>query len=177
VRIGVVVFMRHEFWPDVLQQLAELPNVVGFFPPLDLTPGFYSGIARAVTKLVPDRLLWIAENEPAAVISFPLGAQAYSTAAAALVPEASREFWRHGISGKIERMSEVLKTRIEPVLKIRTYKPGYGISGIKMAMEVLGRAGGPVRPPGTQVLAGDRAGIAAILRGHPEVSQKIFQNH
>ena len=48
----------------------------------------------------------------------------------------------------------MLKSELDPILKIRGYKPGYGISGIKVAMEALGRAGGPVRPPGTQVGCG-----------------------
>jgi dihydrodipicolinate synthase/N-acetylneuraminate lyase len=42
---------------------------------------------------------------------------------------------------------------------------------VKAAMELLGGAGGPVRPPGTQVRAEDRPAIAGILRKHSEVTR------
>ncbi len=46
--------------------------------------------------------------------------------------------------------------------------PGCEIGGIKVALELLGRAGGPTRPPLTQVSDSDRERIAEILLGHPE---------
>ena len=51
---------------------------------------------------------------------------------------------------------------------VRAVKPGYHVSGIKVALEVLGRAGGPVRPPGRLVSAEDRPKIAAIARKYAE---------
>lgn len=175
VHIGVVVFMRFEFWPEILRRLAEIPNVIGFFPPNNSTPGFFEDIGRSVADLVPRRLLWIAENEKAAVRCFPLGARAYSTSAAAVVPRASQNFWMLGVSGQIDQASEILRTQINPIRNIGNYRSGYGISGIKAAMEILGRAGGPVRPPGTQVAPEDRPAIAEILRQHPEARSLVAE--
>ena len=70
--------------------------------------------------------------------------------------------------GKVERMQEVLRTRIQPMAQVRSLKPGYHVSGIKVALEALGRAGGPVRPPGRAVLPQDRPTIAAIARKYAE---------
>ena len=67
-----------------------------------------------------------------------------------------------------KRMQAVYETRIAPIVKLREVKPGYGISGIKVALEALGRAGGPVRPPYIQVQKEDRETIAAIAREHAE---------
>lgn len=171
IRIGVVVFLRHEFWPEVLQRLGQQENVIGFLPPLNLAPGFYDGVADSIDRLDLKHLLWIAENEPAAMLSFPLGARAYTTAAAAFVPGACRELWQQGTRGNRNAMRAVAKERIDPILRIRSYRPGYGISGVKAAMELLGGAGGPVRPPGTQVLNEDRPGIAEILKKHSEIKR------
>ena len=173
VDIGVVVFPygEHYFWPEVLERLAVVPNVVGFFPP---TGGPEFG--KAVSSLVPGRYIWIAENEDQAIRAFPHGSLAYSTAAAAIVPDASREFWRYGASGDVELMMDVYEQRIEPIIGIRSLKPGYGISGIKVALEALGRAGGPTRPPDTQVAEPDRPAIADILARHPEVKNLVRQN-
>ena len=178
VSIGAVVLPsgQHDFWPEVLIRLAETPNMIGFFPSLGPDEDYYPRTGGQILEAVAKPLLFMAENEPAASRSFSRGSRAYSTAAAALVPEASRRFWRHGVAGETARMEEVLKADLDPILKIRGYKPGYGISGIKVAMEALGRAGGPVRPPGTQVDPADRAGIAEILRKHPETRGLVVED-
>lgn len=178
VSVGVVILPRgqHDFWPEVLTQLAELPNMIGFFASLGPDDDYYPRVGRQVLQAVAKPLLFISENEPAAASSFPFGSRAYSTAAAALVPQASRRFWEYGVSGKTAKMNEVLTREVNPILGIRKYKPGYGISGIKLALEALGRSGGPVRPPGTQVDVGDRQAIAEILRKHPETNQLVVQD-
>ncbi|MCY4058102.1 MAG: hypothetical protein OXG44_08880 [Gammaproteobacteria bacterium] len=43
-----------------------------------------------------------------------------------------------------------------------------GSAGIKVALETVGRAGGPTRPPMGQVSAEDRPRIEAIVRRHAE---------
>ncbi|MBM3800920.1 MAG: hypothetical protein FJW26_01270 [Acidimicrobiia bacterium] len=169
VRIGVILYPRGKeaYWPDVIRRLAELPNVIGF---KDASGGVEVG--KALGSLIPDRFLWIAEGETHAVQALPAGARAYTTAVATFVPRACSEFCKHGVAGKLAAMNELLTNRIEPVAKVRGHKPGYGISGIKVALEALGRAGGPVRPPGTQVLKEDRPKIAEIARKYSE-EQKL----
>jgi 5-dehydro-4-deoxyglucarate dehydratase len=161
VRIGIVAYPHggEDYWPGVLRRLSALPNVVGF---KDASGGVKVG--RALEDIVPNRLLWIAEGETHALQALPAGARAYTSAVATFVPRACREFWKAGIAGDTATMQKVLSGRIEPMAKVRSVKPGYGASGIKAALESLGRAGGPVRPPGTQVDPSDRAEIAAIAR-------------
>ncbi len=165
VGIGVLIYCctKGDFWERILPRLAQLPNVIGFKDPsggLDL--------GRALGSLLPDNFLWIAEGESHAEMALPQGARAYTTAVATFVPRATREFWAAGISGEVDRMQKIRKARIDPVVGLRSVQPGYGISGIKVALEALGRAGGPVRPPGTPVASQDRATIAAIAREHAE---------
>ena len=66
------------------------------------------------------------------------------------------------------KMNAVLQEKINPVVALRQVRPGYGISAIKVGLEALGRAGGPVRPPGTGVRPEDREKIAAIARQYSE---------
>jgi 5-dehydro-4-deoxyglucarate dehydratase len=168
VRIGVVLYPRgkEEFWPEVLKRMAALPNVVGFKDP---SGGIEMG--KAVGSLIQDQLLWVAEGETHALEALPAGSRAYTTAVATFVPEACKEFWKLGVAGNRAGMEGVLQKRIEPVVKVRGVKPGYGVSGIKVALEALGRAGGIVRPPGMQVQPQDRAVIAEIARNHSESSK------
>ena len=127
-------------------------------------------IGRVVLDSVSKPLLFVSENELAAADCFPVGSQAYSTAIAALAPRASWRFFDQGMAGDAKAMNRTLKREIEPITAVRN--PG-GISGPKAALEALGRAGGPVRPPGSQLVSEDRNRIVEILRRHPETRDQV----
>ena len=167
VGIGVILYPRgkESHWASTIRRLAEIPNIIGF---KDASGDIKIG--QSLAPLVPDRFLWIAESETHAAKAMPAGARAYTTAVAVFTPNACREFWQHGIAGRVDQMNAVRKQKLDPVLKLRGVKPGYGISGIKVGLEALGLAGGPVRPPGTQVLAADRAKIAEIALRRSEAA-------
>jgi 5-dehydro-4-deoxyglucarate dehydratase len=165
VSIGVLLYPRgkEEHWAATIRRLAEIPNVIGF---KDASGGVEIG--KSLGELIPDRFLWVAEGEGHAAKALPAGGRGYTTAVAVFVPKACREFWRHGVAGRVAEMNAVLREKIEPVVRLRSVKPGYGISAIKVALEALGRAGGPVRPPGTAVRSEDRERIAKIARKFSE---------
>ena len=167
VRIGALLYPCGEgdFWPDVVRRLAELPNVMGM---KDASGDVQRG--QALDSVVGDEFLWIAEGEGHAEKALPVGAQAYTTAVSVFVPDACLDFWREGTAGNIETMKSIHQERIAPVVKLRSVRPGYGISGIKVGLEALERAGGPVRPPGTPVAPDDRMEITAIARKYSESS-------
>lgn len=170
VRMGVFVNMWHgyavaveDYWPQVIRELARLPNVIGF---QDASGDVQVG--HSLGELIPDRLLWIARGEGHAVKALPAGARAYTAAVACLAPEACRKFWEKGTAGDLVEMNEILERRISPMAAVRSLRPGYSAAGIKVALETLGRAGGPTRPPMGQVAAADRPRIEAIVRRHAE---------
>jgi len=165
VRIGIVLYPRgsEDYWPSVITRLAQLPNVIGFKDP---SGGVAMG--RALGDLIRNRLVWVAEGETHALEALPAGARAYTSALAAFVPRACLDFWKRGAAGDQEGMRRVFAERLEPISRVRSLRPGYGISGIKAALESLNRAGGPVRPPGTQVVEEDRPKLAEIARKYAE---------
>lgn len=67
-----------------------------------------------------------------------------------------------------ELFSLDLEERIAPMAAVRSLRPGYSAAGIKVALETVGRAGGPTRPPMGRVSAEDRPRIEAIVRRHAE---------
>lgn len=89
-------------------------------------------------------------------------------AVACLAPEDCRAFWEKGTAGNLAEMNRILEQRISPMAAVRSLRPGYSAAGIKVALETLGRAGGPTRPPMGQVAAEDRPRIEAIVRRHAE---------
>ena len=172
VRMGVFVNMVHghqsqpvaEYWAKVIEELSELPNVIGF---QDSSGG--TQVGHSLGSLIPDDFLWIARGEKHATQALPMGARAYTAAVACLVPKACYDFWEYGISGKIDKMQKVLQTQIDPMSTVRSLRPGYSAAGIKVALETMGRAGGPTRPPMGQVLAEDRPRISEIARQYAEI--------
>ena len=170
VRMGVFVNMWHgyalaveDYWAQAIRELAELPNVIGF---QDSSGGVEVG--HSLETLIPDRFLWIARGEGHAVKALPAGARAYTAAVACLVPDACRAFWKNGTAGNLVEMNRILQQRIAPMAAVRSLRPGYSAGGIKVALETLGRAGGPTRPPMGQVAAEDRPRIEALVRRHAE---------
>jgi 5-dehydro-4-deoxyglucarate dehydratase len=165
VSIGVILYPRgkEEHWPVTVRRLADVPNILGF---KDASGGIEAG--RSLGALIPDDFLWIAEGEQHAAKALPAGARAYTSAVSVFVPEACRLFWKYGVAQRLDEMNDVLGEKIDPIVKLRGIRPGYGISAIKVALEALGRAGGPVRPPGTMVLSEDRERIAGIARQYAE---------
>ncbi len=172
VRIGVLVCNVHgyreavhlePYWPEVLRRLSSVSNVIGFE---DSSGGL--DVGRALGELVHDEFLWIARGDNHAQLALPAGAKAYTAAVGTFVPSACREFWQRGVSGDTDRMQDIFRMRIKPMARIRQLKPGYGVSGVKAALQTLGRAGGRVRPPGIEVLTADRPKIAQIAQEFAE---------
>ena len=174
IEIGMVIFVmgEHDFWPDVLAQLADVPNIVGFSPPGG--PDSSDRVGKAVQELVPGRYIWINENEKNAMKSFPNGCEGYTTAVASIIPGACREFWRYGMSGDADLMIDTYENRIRPIIDIRTIGGGSGIGGIKVALEATGRFGGPTRLPESPVSDSDKQLIVNVLRRHPEVAHMVI---
>jgi hypothetical protein len=104
VNVGVIIspFGTHGFWTEVLENLADVPNIIGFLAP-NVSPEYTVGFGKAVNKIIPGRYLWISENENNVMPSFGHGCGAYTAAAPAIVPGSSWEFWAHGVAGDLDR--------------------------------------------------------------------------
>ena len=171
VGIGVLIYPRtqRDDWSSLLEELADLPNVMGF---KDGSRGIDLG--RSLGPQARNRLVWTARGEEHALQALPAGATAYATSFASLAPGACHEFWRLGTKGDANGMENLYRERIAPLAAIRRQlplpdrSPGFGVAAIKAALEALGRAGGSVRPPKLQV--GPTAGIYEIAARYSELT-------
>lgn len=172
VRIGVLIYPRtqRDDWSRLLDDLAELPNILGF---KDGSGGIALG--QSLQAQTRERLVWTARGEEHALRALLAGATAYATSFASLAPKACHKFWKRGTNGDAKGMESLFRKRIAPLAGIRHQlplpdrSPGFGVAAIKAALEALGRAGGSVRPPKLQV--GDRERITEIARQYSEVSR------
>ncbi len=172
VGIGVLIYPRtqQDDWSSLLEELADMPNVLGF---KDGSRGIALG--RSLEPRTRKRLVWTARGEEHALRALPAGATAYATSFASLAPKACHEFWRLGAKGDAKGMESLFRKRIAPLTTIRRRlplpdrAPGFGVAAIKAALQALGRAGGSVRPPKLQV--GETAGIAEIAAKYSELTK------
>ena len=172
VGIGVLIYPRtqRDDWSRLLEELADLPNVLGF---KDGSRGIALG--QSLEPQARERLVWTARGEEHALRALPAGATAYATSFASLAPKACHEFWKHGTEGDAKAMENIFRKRIAPLADIRRRlplpdrSPGFAVAAIKAALQALGRAGGSVRPPKLQV--GETAGIAEIAAKYSELTQ------
>ena len=172
VDIGVLIYPRtqRDDWSRLLEELADLPNVLGF---KDGSRGIDLG--RSLGPRARKRLVWTARGEEHALQALPAGATAYATSFASLAPKACQEFWKRGAKGDATGMETLFRKRIAPLAGIRQQlplpdrSPGFGVAAIKAALESLGRAGGSVRPPKLQV--GPTARIAEIAAKFSELTK------
>ena len=125
--------------PDAVAALAAHPNIVG----LKDSNGDIGQVAGVVARVPADFTVLVgsaATLHPAIVV----GASGGIVAVANVVPEVCVELYDLARAGKHDEARD-LQRRLTPLANAVT--AGYGIAGLKVAMEIAGYAGGEVRRP------------------------------
>jgi 5-dehydro-4-deoxyglucarate dehydratase len=129
-----------------LQQLIELPQVVGFKDGLGNME-----LNIELTQTIGDRLGWL-NGMPMAEVTMPayvnLGFTSYSSAISNYIPHISRLFYEALLGGDKELLHELYIHVILPIASIRKQRKGYAVALIKAGMQIVGLpVGTTVRPP------------------------------
>jgi 5-dehydro-4-deoxyglucarate dehydratase len=165
VKIGVIVYNRGatRLTADSLARLAErCPNLVGFKDGL-------GDIERIVTirQKLGDRFVYIGgmpTHEVYANAYKALGVPTYSSAVFNFVPRTAVEFYNAYASGDSATTGRLLDEFFLPYLAIRNKGEGYAVSIVKAGAAIVGKSAGPVRPPLSDLKAGEVGELAALIR-------------
>ena len=125
--------------PDTVAALSEHPNIVG----IKDSNGDIGQIAAIVTRTSPDFTVLVgsaATMYPAMVV----GAAGAIVALANAVPEVCVRLFDLARAGRHED-AKLLQRRLTPFAQAVT--GGFGVAGLKIAMEIAGYKGGEVRSP------------------------------
>lgn len=137
------------FTPAILTRLCEeLPQIIAFKDGrADVR--LFTQLRESVTDaLGDDRLVWIGGSGDDLVGPyFAAGAVGYTSSLACFWPEASVELYRLASSGNFAGLTEYHDQVVKPIYQMRQLKPGYEVSVMKAAMELLGYVSGPSRAP------------------------------
>jgi 5-dehydro-4-deoxyglucarate dehydratase len=157
--LGLLIYSRDWFAPPpaLVQTLAErIPNLIGW-------KDGQADIRRyqMICQRVGDRLLWIGgAGDDMVPAYFSMGIRTYTSSIANIAPKLSLRLHELAAGGHSEELTRLMQELVIPLYALRARRKGYEVSAMKAMMDLLGLAGGPVRPP----LAGLRADELEWLR-------------
>ena len=147
VDIGVILYNRSNaiYSEESVEKLLQFDNLIGFKDGSGDLDHF-----SMMRRHFGDRLAWF-NGMPTAEMTgpsyFAAGAAGYSSAISNFLPEVSLDFNRSCQAGDMDQVWDITDRLVKPICDIRNRKKGYNISFVKTGLEIVGRAGGPVRPP------------------------------
>jgi 4-hydroxy-2-oxoglutarate aldolase len=125
--------------PETIARLAAHPNIAG------LKETSTDGAQFAELSLaVPERFTVMAGSAPGVYAALCAGAQGAILAVACVTPELCLELFEHAREGRFAAALDS-QQRLTPLARAVT--TGYGIAGLKAAMDLSGLTGGDPRPP------------------------------
>ena len=162
--LGVVFYNRANarIGVDALAELADAcPNLVGFKDGI----GDIELMTRVYARF-GDRFTYIGGLPTAETFALPyleLGVTTYSSAIFNFVPRFALDFFADVRAGDRAAVYRRLNDFVLPYLDIRDRRKGYAVSIIKAGLTAVGRSGGPVRPPLTDLTAEERSALTELV--------------
>lgn len=119
---------------------------------------------QQVIHLVGDRLHWIGGVGDDCVPGYySIGIRTYTSSIATVAPRLSLQLHEAGAAGDSAGMQRLMDEYVLPLYALRARKRGYEVTVMKEMMNLVGLAGGPVRPPLPAIVPEDLADIRTLL--------------
>ena len=162
--LGVIVYSRaNAVLTDATVAAAadRNPTLIG----LKDGVGDIEQMTRTYAK-VGDRLLYVGGLPTAETFALPLlqlGVSTYSSALYNFLPEFALRFYAAVRAQDRPAVYGMLNDFVLPYLDIRDRAQGYAVSIVKAGLTAVGRDGGPVRPPLTNLTEAELADLTALI--------------
>jgi 5-dehydro-4-deoxyglucarate dehydratase len=103
---------------------------------------------QAIRQRVGDRLYWIGGIGDDCVPGYyAIGIRTYTSSIATVAPRLSMQLHEVAAAGDYSALAKLMNDYVVPLYDLRARKKGYEVTVMKAAMDTVGLAGGPVRPP------------------------------
>jgi 5-dehydro-4-deoxyglucarate dehydratase len=154
------------FTPDMVSRLADrVPTLAAW------KDG--QGDVRKYQRIMErngDRLAWFGGLGDDCVPGyFAIGVQAYTSSISNIAPKLSLALAEAGLKRDFTCLNELMKRYVNPLYALRERSKGYEVAVMKTAMQVLGMAAGPVRPPLMNCQAKDEKDVAELMDVYREM--------
>jgi 5-dehydro-4-deoxyglucarate dehydratase len=143
--LGLLIYSRDWFHPSasLVERLASIPNLVAW------KDG--QGDIRRLQILrarVGDRLHWIGgAGDDLVPAYYGIGIRAFTSSVANASSKVAWQLHETASRGDAAALQALMTTFVVPLYVLRARRRGYEVSVMKVLMDLLGMAGGPVRPP------------------------------
>jgi 5-dehydro-4-deoxyglucarate dehydratase len=143
--LGMLVYTRDWFnpTPALAEKLAQIPNLIGWKDgQADLRR------YQMIRQRLGNRLHWIGGAGDDMVPGYySIGIRTYTSSIANVAPRLSLKLHELASAGKSDELTKLMNELVIPLYALRARCKGYEVSAMKAMMDMLGLAGGPVRPP------------------------------
>ncbi len=169
--LGVIVYNRDNAILEaatVARLCERCPNLVG------LKDGVGDIELMVHTRsLVGDRLIYVGGLPTAETFARPylaMGVSTYSSALLNFMPNFARGFYEAVRAEDLAAIEAGLRDFVLPYIEIRNRGSGYAVSIVKAGATIVGRPGGPVRPPLTELDEKSSSDLRALIQKHGDIA-------
>ncbi len=144
--LGLLIYSRDWFAPSpgLVEKLArEIPNLIAW-------KDGQADIRRyqMIRQHVGDRLHWIGgAGDDMVPAYYSMGIRTYTSSIANVAPKLSLRLHELASAGHSAELTKLMNELVVPLYALRAKRKGYEVSAMKAMMDMMGLAGGPVRPP------------------------------
>jgi 5-dehydro-4-deoxyglucarate dehydratase len=164
--LALLIYSRDWFSasPALVEQLAQIPNLIAWKDGQgDLRR------LQMIRQRVGDRLHWIGGAGDDMVPGYySIGIRTYTSSIANVAPKLSLRLHELASAGPSVELARLMEELVIPLYALRARRKGYEVSVMKAMMDMIGLAGGPVRPPLVDLRPDDLESLRAMMeRWHP----------
>ncbi|HUB86373.1 MAG TPA: dihydrodipicolinate synthase family protein [Verrucomicrobiae bacterium] len=144
--LGLIIYSRD--WVNPSPALVE--KMAQQIPTLFAWKDGQADIRRyqMIRQRVGDRLHWIGGAGDDAVPGYySIGIRVFTSSIANVAPKLSLRLHELAAAGHSAELAKLMNELIVPLYALRAKRRGYEVSAMKAMMDLVGLAGGPVRPP------------------------------
>jgi 5-dehydro-4-deoxyglucarate dehydratase len=163
-KLGVIVYNRGgaRYAPETIAKIADTcPNVIGYKDGTGDIEHFVS-----VRRKLGDRVAYLGGLPTAEVFAGAykaMGCPVYSSAVFNFIPRTAIEFYNAHAAGDTRTTDRLVDQFFLPYITIRNKGQGYAVSIVKAGATVVGHGAGPVRPPLSELKAGEVEELRALI--------------
>ena len=160
--LGLIIYSRDWFAPSpaLVEKLAQaIPNLIAW-------KDGQADIRRyqMIRRHVGDRLHWIGgAGDDMVPAYYSMGIRTYTSSIANVAPKLSLRLHELASAGHSAELTALMDELVIPLYALRAKRKGYEVSAMKAMMDMIGLAGGPVRPPLVDLRADEIKALQAVI--------------
>ena len=160
--LGLIIYSRDWFAPSP----ALVEKLASAIPTLIAWKDGQADIRRyqMICQHVGDRLHWIGgAGDDMVPAYYSMGIRTYTSSIANVAPKLSLRLHELASAGHSTELAKLMAELVVPLYALRAKRKGYEVSAMKAMMDMIGQAGGPVRPPLVDLRPEELKALSAVM--------------